>query len=123
MARLIDSGDYDRHLRVVRRCYRQRRDLLAAAVRCRLPEARVLGIEAGLHAILELPDGAPDEATTMGALRAASIGAHPLSAYMRGLSAHTPKAPSLVVGYGTPPAHAYQTAIDALVEGLRDLLA
>jgi GntR family transcriptional regulator / MocR family aminotransferase len=123
MARLIDSGDYDRHLRTVRRGYRQRRDLLATTVRSRLPKARVLGIEAGLHAILELPDSAPDEATAMGALRAASIGVHPLSAYVRDPSGHTPKAPSLVVGYGTPPAHAYQAAIGALVEGLRGLLA
>jgi GntR family transcriptional regulator / MocR family aminotransferase len=123
MARLIDSGDYDRHLRTVRRGYRERRDLLAATVRSRLPEARVLGIEAGLHAILELPDGAPDEATVMGALRAASIGVHPLSAYMRESSGHIPKAPSLVVGYGTPPAHAYQAVIGTLAEELRRLLA
>jgi GntR family transcriptional regulator / MocR family aminotransferase len=122
MARLIDSGDYDRHLRAVRRGYRQRRDLLAAMVRSRLPGARVRGIEAGLHAILELPDGAPDEATAMGALRAASIGVHPLSAYVREPSGRPPKARSLVVGYGTPSARAYQAAIGALVEGLRGLL-
>ncbi|HEY7279716.1 MAG TPA: PLP-dependent aminotransferase family protein [Trebonia sp.] len=122
MARLIDSGDYDRHLRAVRRSYRQRRDLLAATVHSRLPGARVLGIEAGLHAILQLPDGAPDEAAAMGALRAASIGVHPLSAYVRVAPGHAPETPSLVVGYGTPPAHAYQAAIGALTGVLRDLL-
>ena len=122
MARLIDSGDYDRHLRAVRRGYRQRRDLLTATVRARLPEARVLGIEAGLHAILELPDGAPDEAAAMGAVRAASVGVHPLSAYMRLPPGRAPASPSLVIGYGTPPAHAYQAAIGALTEALCDLL-
>jgi GntR family transcriptional regulator/MocR family aminotransferase len=123
MARLIDSGDYDRHLRAVRRAYRERRDLLAGTLRASLPEARVLGIEAGLHAILELPDGVPGEAAAIAALRAASVGVHPLGAYVRGPSGAAPHAPSLVVGYGTPPAHAYQAAIGALVNGLRGLLA
>jgi GntR family transcriptional regulator / MocR family aminotransferase len=123
LARLIDSGDYDRHLRTVRRGYRQRRDQLAATVRSRLPQARVLGIEAGLHAILELPDGAPDEATVMRRLRAASVGVHPLGAYTRGPSGHAQEGPALVVGYGTPPAHRYQAAIGALAEELRGLLA
>jgi GntR family transcriptional regulator / MocR family aminotransferase len=123
MARLIDSGDYDRHLRAVHRGYRQRRDFLAATVRSRLPGARVLGIEAGLHAILELPGNVPDEATIMAALRAASVGVHPLSAYLRDPPGHAPAATSLVVGYGTPPAHAYQAATDALVEALRGLMA
>jgi GntR family transcriptional regulator / MocR family aminotransferase len=123
MTRLIDSGDYDRHLRAVRRGYRQRRDLLAALVRSKLPKARVLGIEAGLHAILELPDNAPDETTVMGALRAASVGVHPQSAYVRGLFDRLSRAPSLVVGYGTPPSHAYQEAIGALIGELHGLLA
>jgi GntR family transcriptional regulator / MocR family aminotransferase len=123
LARLIDSGDYDRHLRAARRGYRQRRDLLAETVRSRLPRARVLGIEAGLHAILELPDGSPDEGAVMAALRAASIGVHPLNAYLRPSPARDYPRPSLVVGYGTPPAHAYQAAIGALAERLRDLTA
>jgi GntR family transcriptional regulator/MocR family aminotransferase len=121
MARLIDSGDYDRHLRAARRSYRQRRDLLAATVRSRLPRARVLGIEAGLHAIIELPDGTPDEGTVMAALRGASVGVHPLSAYQRPGPDRACPRPSLVVGYGTPPAHGYQAAISALVERLRDV--
>jgi GntR family transcriptional regulator / MocR family aminotransferase len=119
LARLIDSGDYDRHLRVVRRGYRQRRDLLAAMVR-ELPGARVLGIEAGLHAIIELTEGYPDEASVLAALRKASVGLHPLSAYRRQPSAGAPPA-SLVVGYATPPAHAYRAAVGALVEALRGL--
>ena len=122
MARLIDSGDYDRHLRAVRRAYRDRRDLLAATVRSSLQAARVRGIEAGLHAIVELPDGMRDEVAVVDALRAASVGVHPLSAYVRASSGQTARAPSLVVGYGTPPAYAYEAAIGALVQGLRGLL-
>ncbi|WP_433475154.1 PLP-dependent aminotransferase family protein [Spirillospora sp. CA-142024] len=121
LARMIDSGDYDRHLRGVRVAYRRRRDLLAQAVRSRLPRARVLGIEAGLHAIIELPAGSPDEATVSAALRAASVDVHTLGDYLRPPLGHDRRRPSLVVGYGTPPTHAYPGAVNALVGVLRRL--
>jgi GntR family transcriptional regulator / MocR family aminotransferase len=50
LARLIDSGAYDRHLRVLRRRHRARRDAMVQAVERHLPGAQVLGIAAGLHA-------------------------------------------------------------------------
>ncbi|WP_149262231.1 PLP-dependent aminotransferase family protein [Actinomadura sp. K4S16] len=121
LARLIDSGGYDRHLRTVRRSYRHRRDLLAEAVASRLPRARVRGIEAGLHAILELPSGPPDEAALTAALRLASVDVHALGAYLRDPLDREPRPPSLVVGYGSPPARAYRPAIDALVGRLSEL--
>ena len=49
LARLIESGAYDRHLRVLRRRHRARRDAIVAAVERHLPGAQVLGIAAGLH--------------------------------------------------------------------------
>ncbi|WNI18886.1 PLP-dependent aminotransferase family protein [Actinacidiphila sp. ITFR-21] len=112
LAGLIASGGYDRHLRTMRQRYRRRRDELTAATAVRLPGARVTGIAAGLHAILELPPGTPPEEEVMAALTAASVRVHPLSAYRR---AQVPAAaPRLVVGYATPAAHAYSSALDAL---------
>jgi GntR family transcriptional regulator/MocR family aminotransferase len=55
LARLIESGAYDRHLRVLRRRHRLRRDALVAEVAHQLPGARVTGIAAGLHATVVLP--------------------------------------------------------------------
>ncbi len=54
-ARLLASGAYDRHLRSARRRYRARRDALVAALADHLPGARVRGIAAGLHAVVEPP--------------------------------------------------------------------
>uniref|UniRef100_UPI003F496546 MocR-like pyridoxine biosynthesis transcription factor PdxR n=1 Tax=Actinomadura sp. CA-154981 TaxID=3240037 RepID=UPI003F496546 len=119
LARMIEAGDYDRHLRTVRRAYRRRRDLLAEAVRSRLPGARLLGVQAGLQTILELPAGSPDETTVTQALRAASIELHPLGAYLR--SAPARRRTSLVVGYGAPSASRYAEAVEALVNCLRRL--
>ena len=54
LARLFESGAYDRHLRQARRRYRARRDALVAAVSEHLAGAAVTGLAAGLHAIVRL---------------------------------------------------------------------
>jgi GntR family transcriptional regulator/MocR family aminotransferase len=56
LARLIATGEFDRHLRRMRLIYRERRDALLAAIGRELPEATVLGVSAGLHASVRLPD-------------------------------------------------------------------
>ena len=53
LAQLIASGSYDRHLRIVRRRYRQRRDALVQALTSVCPRWRLRGIAAGLHVVAE----------------------------------------------------------------------
>jgi GntR family transcriptional regulator/MocR family aminotransferase len=55
LARMLERGTYDRHLRALRRRHRERRDAVVAALRRHLPGARPLGVAAGLHLTLELP--------------------------------------------------------------------
>ncbi len=43
LARLLESGAYDRHLRGMRRRYRQRRDAFIEALARRLPDWQVMG--------------------------------------------------------------------------------
>ena len=61
-ARLLSTGEVDRHLRRTRREYRARRDHLVELLEARLPDCRVDGIAAGLHLLLRLPDGADEDA-------------------------------------------------------------
>jgi GntR family transcriptional regulator/MocR family aminotransferase len=56
LARFVERGDYDRHLRRCQRAYRERRDALVSALREQFPGAEVTGIAAGLHVIARLPD-------------------------------------------------------------------
>jgi GntR family transcriptional regulator/MocR family aminotransferase len=93
LARLLASGDYERHLRHVRTRQRRRRDALLAALRLHLPQARVAGVAAGLHLLLTLPGDTPD---TVLAQRAAAAGVH-----VHPLSWHrlAPGPPGLVLGY------------------------
>jgi GntR family transcriptional regulator / MocR family aminotransferase len=113
LAGFLDSGGYDRHLRAARLAYRRRRDVLIEAVARRLPGARVAGVAAGLHTILEVPGG--DERELQRRLRAASVHVHALGHYLRG----APAGPAgLVIGFATPAAHAYGPAVTALVGAL-----
>jgi GntR family transcriptional regulator/MocR family aminotransferase len=55
LADMFDSGAYERHLRRVRRLYRQRRDQLLTALHRYLPDAKISGTAAGLHLVVRLP--------------------------------------------------------------------
>lgn len=114
---LVESGAYDRHLRRMRVVYRHRRDRLVELVAERVPAVRVSGIAAGLHAVLRLPEGA-DEQLVVRHLAAAGIAIGTVRDYQAVASGP----PTLVVGYGTPPQHAVEAALDALTRELASAL-
>ncbi|MER7584793.1 PLP-dependent aminotransferase family protein [Kitasatospora sp. NPDC097691] len=118
LAELITSGTYDRHVRRCRLHYRRRRDHLVAALAEHAPHVRVTGIAAGLHVVLRLPPGSTPEAELLTRARAAGISLNGLS-WHRATSNATDAPPSLVIGYATPPEHAFPAAVQALCELLR----
>jgi GntR family transcriptional regulator/MocR family aminotransferase len=96
LAAFLQAGAYDRHLRAARRRYRRRRDRLVAALGAHLPNARVLGVAAGLH-LLVLLDDTVDAAAVVaraatGGLRVANLATYRVRDDARG--------PGLVLGYG-----------------------
>ncbi len=109
LAEFIGSGQYDRQVRRARLAYRRRRDRLAATLRqaSRLP---VSGIAAGLHALLELPPGSAEDDLVARAARhglaVEGLGPYCAPGHRRG--------PALVLGYGTPPEHAFTGALARL---------
>jgi len=60
-AQFLASGEYDRHLRQMRRRYQVRRNALLRALARHLPDATVLGAAAGVHLTVRFPDGFPIE--------------------------------------------------------------
>ncbi|WP_337456117.1 MocR-like pyridoxine biosynthesis transcription factor PdxR [Prescottella sp. D32] len=62
VARFVESGSLTRHLTRSSRTYAARRQALVDALRTHLPGVQPLGVEAGLHVALRLPDGADDVA-------------------------------------------------------------
>jgi GntR family transcriptional regulator / MocR family aminotransferase len=97
-------------VRRARLAYRRRRDRLIAALQRDAPHVRVTGIAAGLHALVELPADHDERAVVA---RAAE---HGLA--LEGLDAYygsgERQGPALVVGYGTPPEHAFTAAVARL---------
>ncbi|MGW1815063.1 MocR-like pyridoxine biosynthesis transcription factor PdxR [Streptomyces sp. NPDC002125] len=110
LAEFIRSGAYDRHVRAMRLRYRRRRDQLVDALAERAPDFRVSGIAAGLHAVLELPEG-----TEQSVVQAATWQGLALErlARFRHRDAE-PGRDGLVIGYGTPSDSGWAGALDAL---------
>ncbi|MFD5517739.1 PLP-dependent aminotransferase family protein [Streptomyces sp. NPDC127066] len=115
LAEFITSGAYDRHVRAARLRYRRRRDALVAALATRAPDVHATGIAAGLHAVLRLPPGTERSVVQAAAFQGLAV--HGLS-HHRHPEAVGPHQDALVVGYGTPPDHAWSGALDALCRAL-----
>ncbi|MFD3679536.1 PLP-dependent aminotransferase family protein [Streptomyces sp. NPDC058613] len=112
LAQFITSGAYDRHVRGMRLRYRRRRDELVAAVAGRVG---VSGIAAGLHAVLDLPEG-----TERAVVRSAAwhdLALEGLAAF-RHPEAELPARDALVVSYGSPAASAWSPTLAALTAAL-----
>jgi len=100
LAKLIASGELERHIRLVRQRQRARRNALLAALREYLPRARIQGVAAGLHLLVTLPDLGDqlDDAALASRIEATGVLVHPLSMHRV-----APGPPGLVLGYA---AHA-----------------
>jgi GntR family transcriptional regulator/MocR family aminotransferase len=107
-ARFLATGGYDRHLRRSRRVYRQRRDATVAALAEHLPGARVSGVAAGLHLVVELPG--VDDRDLAERARRAGLGPMPLSACRVGRAG----SPGLLIGYGAQSREVVAAAIRTL---------
>ncbi len=118
LAELLDSGGYDKHVRIMRGRYRQRRDELVEMVAGRGESVRMPGIAAGLHAVIELPRD------TEKAIVASAV-ARRLAVYGLDTFRH-PTVPrdrdALVVGFGAPSPSGWPSALNALSRILPDRL-
>ncbi len=116
LAALIQSGGYDRQIRQARLTYRRRRDRLVTALARQVPQVRLSGIAAGLHAVAELPADLSEDAVIAAAARR-GVAVEGLASYT---AAGYERGPALVVGYGRPAEHAYTTAVSRLCAALAE---
>ncbi len=59
---LIVSGEYDHHLRRLRKTYMERRDCLVGALKAQFGQVRLIGLESGTQLTWMLPEGMPQAA-------------------------------------------------------------
>lgn len=116
MAEFVSNGSYDKHIRKMRLAYRRRRDRLVTAL-APLP-VEIVGLSAGLHLLLRLPEGTEAEA-----LRRAGEAGVAVSglALLRHPDADGPAADGVVVNFGTPTEGAFDRAVAALCRVLSSL--
>jgi len=96
LAELMDSGELERHLRLVRKRHVRRRDAMISAVRAHLPQASVHGAAAGLHLTLTFDSAGVTLSDTelAAAALAQGVKTQPLSWHSQ-----LPGPPGLVLGY------------------------
>jgi GntR family transcriptional regulator/MocR family aminotransferase len=115
LARLIQSGRYDRHLRRMRTGYARRRAALAEALARHAPEVTLSGLAAGFHAVAHLPDRV-DESRLVAAARDRSVALYGMSGWR---SSHLDTPPQLVLGFGNLDERAIAAGIAAIGDLLR----
>ncbi|MGW0532123.1 MocR-like pyridoxine biosynthesis transcription factor PdxR [Streptomyces sp. NPDC003032] len=110
LAHLMESGDLERHLRLIRKHHRRRRDAMIEAIRTHLPGAVVHGAAAGLHLMITFDERTYADSDTALATAALAHGVkvHPLSWHTQ-----LPHPPGLVLGYaaGNPTRIAEGVAV------------
>lgn len=110
VAWLITSGAYDRHLRKVRRRYRQRRDNVIAVL-TKHRWLRPQGIAAGLHLVAEILDGR-NAAEITAAAAEQGLGLRTVNDY----SLSQPTLNGIVIGYGSLTSTNERVALATLDE-------
>ncbi len=117
LARILQTGEYQRHIRKTRAAYRSRRNELIQALGEQFPQLTISGVAAGLSVTLNLPAHCSDTELERAAV-AAGIRVEALSRYALGARPH----PGLVIGYGRMHEAAIKPAIAALDQVLTPAL-
>jgi GntR family transcriptional regulator / MocR family aminotransferase len=94
LAEFVEAGYLEQHIKRMRRVYAQKRFLLAEKVRAVEKQARLVGIEAGLHALLELSDAPADNVAARALVRGVKVST--LEPYYAGKTLRS----GLLLGYG-----------------------
>jgi len=115
LARLMESGRLDRHLRRMRKAYAAKRAALVDTLTSDAPAVEISGLAAGFHAIASLP-GHLDEATLIDKARERGVGLYGISANR---STHAVDPPQLVLGYGDLSVHAIRDGIRRVADLLQ----
>ena len=115
LAVLIESGRFDRHLRRMRGTYQRRREVLVTALAEHAPAARLSGLAAGHHAVVDLPSGV-EEGRVVAEARARRVAVTGMSTYRA--DGHDVPA-QLVLGFGNLTESSIRRGVVTIADLLR----
>jgi GntR family transcriptional regulator/MocR family aminotransferase len=107
LARLIESGRFDRHLRRMRRSYAAKRDALVESLAQHAPSVAVTGLSAGFHAVAHLPQGVGETRAVDAGLER-GVGLYGMSANR---ADHSVEPSQLVLGFGNLTERAIRSGL------------
>lgn len=115
LARFIDEGHLERHLRTVKRIYRQRRDALLDALEAAAPAAYTIwGASTGIHLVVAWP-GRRFTPDWIEALAQDGVRVYPVTHHAVDRERHADK---LILGYGHLSPEQIRTGVAQLVPAL-----
>lgn len=97
LAEFITSGAFDRNIRTRRQNYRRRREELVSALATSAPRTRILGMAAGLQAVIAVPEGA--EAATVRAAAARGLTISGMAEFRHPEAGQAPDVEGLVINF------------------------
>jgi len=112
LAELLRSGAYDRHLRLLRRSLRRRRDTMLEELDRHLPEFNISGAAAGLHLLAAVPSSI-SMPRLLEMAHARRLALAPISRYSL---SDTVDPQRLVIGYGSVADAAIPRAVQTLAQ-------
>jgi GntR family transcriptional regulator/MocR family aminotransferase len=112
LALFIQNGHFEKHLRKMRKIYRQKRQALAEALDAHRIPGQLVGLNSGLHAVLALPDIYDAEEICQRA-RASNIAINSLRRYA---FENTDVLNGLVIGYAAPTIEDIQKGCAVLAD-------
>lgn len=115
LARFMEDGCFDRHIRRMRKIYRKRRETLVSSLRQELPDARILGESAGMHLVVEVP-GVRFTPATMRRISERNVLVYAVEDYAIVKGVHDNR---IVMGYGALTPEAIQEGVACLAEAIR----
>lgn len=116
LAEFLESGLYDRHLRNIRKLYRERRDFLRASIVKNFGTANLMGADGGLHFVWHLPHGAPPAEFIADRARRRNVGVYTLSSGAAHDFGGSPGRNALVFGYSSVKESDIEIAIGKIRE-------
>lgn len=116
LARFMEEGYFERHIRRMKKIYRKRREALVSSLRKELPQAAILGQAAGMHLVVEVPGVRFTEAL-LRRIYAEGVQVYAVEHYAIRKGRHEHQ---IVMGYGALPIESIQEGVARLRRAIED---
>ncbi|WP_445489975.1 MocR-like pyridoxine biosynthesis transcription factor PdxR [Niallia sp. 03133] len=117
LARFIEDGHFDRHIRKMKKIYQERREVLVNSILLAFKKAKIIGKAAGMHLVVEIPNvdftkEICDKITSFG------VRIYPVEQYSMKKGEHKDK---IVMGYGGLTAEQIKKGVKLLKKALNQI--